>query len=352
MQPQTSVTKTEKKTVQEWISSEQFKESIKKTLPKHLTPDRFIRVALTTLLKTPKLSQCSQQSIFQCMLDLSSWGLEPDGYRCHIIPYGSEAKLIIDYKGLLELGRRSGEIKLWRAELVCEKDEFSYQNGEVFHNIDFRSDRGPINAVYSHIKYINGVDDFEVMTLEEVRQIQNRSKAGKVGPWVTDFNEMAKKTAIRRHSKRAPLSSEFKDALDRDFDSYQEPITFSAEELSPKTISGKSIEDIEDIESESTTYSAAQEVKEEKYVGSKSEEAESVNKQTGEITSSDDDTLSDDIDFYQMQMILDAMESKGVTKNDLDAYLKQNYNHVILTNVPKSEVEKILGFVRSFKKKK
>ena len=223
------------KTTKDWLQTDQFKAEIAKALPKHLTPERFIRVALTTLTKVPKLAQCSKESIFKCMLDLSSLGLEPDGRRAHIIPYGTTATLIIDYKGLIELAKRSGEVAFWKAETVCDNDYFEVSNGLVTHKINYREPRGEMYAVYSHVKNTNGLDDYEVMTMEDVEKIRKRSKAGNAGPWVTDFSEMAKKTVIRRHSKRLTLSPEFQDALIKDQDSVIFDSDFpSTEEMMPK----------------------------------------------------------------------------------------------------------------------
>lgn len=211
------------KDVKGWLQSGQFKEAVAQALPAHMTPERFVRVALTALMKTPALAQCSQESILKVMLDLSSLGLEPDGRRAHVIPYGKTAQLIIDYKGLIELAKRSGEVESWRAELVCENDEFSWEDGKVHHRIDWKKPRGKLFAVYSHVRNKNGIEDFEVMTIEEVEAIRGRSKAANSGPWKTDFNEMAKKTVIRRHAKRLTLSPDMIEAMDKDFDRLEEP---------------------------------------------------------------------------------------------------------------------------------
>lgn len=210
--------KTAQPTIKEWIGGDKFREAVASSLPSHMTADRFVRVALTAMMKTPKLADCTQASIFKVMLDLSSIGLEPDGRRAHIIPYGNVATLIIDYKGLIELAKRSGEVVNWRAEIVCENDEFNWENGTVEHKINWRKPRGKMGAVYSHVRNKDGVDDYEVMTVDQVEGIRKRSKAGASGPWVTDFNEMAKKTVMRRHSKRLTLSPEFNDALVKDGD--------------------------------------------------------------------------------------------------------------------------------------
>lgn len=206
------------------INSEAVKAQIARALPQHMTPDRFLRVATTTLLRVPKLAECDQASFMQAMLDCSSLGLEPDGRRCHLIPYGKTCQLIIDYKGLIELAKRSGEVSLWKAETVKENDVFEWSNGAVTHTVDWRNDRGKLQCVYSVVKLANGETDTEVMTLAEVEAIRKRSKAGNGGPWVTDFEEMAKKTVIRRHSKRLTLSPEFHDALEKDADRADEQL--------------------------------------------------------------------------------------------------------------------------------
>jgi recombinase, phage RecT family len=216
------------KTMKDWLKGDEFKVAMASALPSHMPVDRFIRIALTALMKVPKIAQCTQHSLFKCMLDCGSLGLEPDGRRAHIIPYENrkagtvEAQLIIDYKGLIELSKRSGEVKNWRAEIVCENDDFSWENGIVTHKVDWFNPRGKALAVYSHVRNTKDVDDYEVMTLAEVGEIRKRSKAANSGPWVTDFNEMAKKTVIRRHSKRLTLSPEFMEALQKDADRFDD----------------------------------------------------------------------------------------------------------------------------------
>lgn len=207
------------RTVRDWLSTSEFKNQVGLALPKHLTPDRFLRVALTALNRTPKLTQCTKESVFQCLLDLSALGLEPDGRRAHLIPYGDKCTLIIDYKGLIELAKRNGDVKVIRAFEVCENDKFSWSRGEVTHEVDWLKPRGKMLAVYSHVKMADGFDDFEVMTDDECEAIRKRSRAGNSGPWITDRGEMCKKTVIRRHSKRLTLSPEFHDAMQRDGDS-------------------------------------------------------------------------------------------------------------------------------------
>lgn len=201
------------------LQGEEFRGAVANALPKHLKPERFIRIAINALTRTPKLLECTQESFFRCLLDLSSLGLEPDGRRAHLIPYGKECTLIVDYKGLAEMAMRSGIISVIHADVVCENDEFEYDRGELTtHKIDYRKSRGEMFAAYALVKFKDGTEKCDVMSKEDIVAIQRRSRAGNNGPWKTDFNEMAKKTVFRRLSKWLPLSAEFRDALEVDED--------------------------------------------------------------------------------------------------------------------------------------
>jgi recombination protein RecT len=212
-------------TLRETIETPQFSAAVGKALPKHLTPDRFIRVACTTMMRTPKLAECDRTSFLNALLTCSQLGIEPDGRRAHLIPFNNrkrgimECQLIIDYKGLAELAMRSGIVANLHADKVCDGDEFEFDRGQIIrHRIDFRRPRGEAYAFYAIARFKDGTEKCEVMTLDEVDAIRKRSRSGQDGPWVTDFDEMAKKTVFRRLSKWLPLSPEFRDAVEADDD--------------------------------------------------------------------------------------------------------------------------------------
>jgi recombination protein RecT len=217
------------KGIKDLLTGDAFKAQVQNALPQHLKAERFIRIALTALTRTPKLTQCSQESFFQSLLTLSQLGLEPDGRLAHLIPYGDACTVIVDYKGLCDLAMRSGKVSNIHADIVCENDVFEYDRGEVkTHKIDFKKPRGAMYAVYAICRFKDGTEASAVMTKDEVEAIRTRSKAGKSGPWVTDWNEMAKKTAFRRLAKWLPLSPEYRDALEQDHDQF-EPINITPE---------------------------------------------------------------------------------------------------------------------------
>ncbi len=225
-----------KRTIKDLLLGEEFKKQVALALPRHLTPDRFIRTALTAMNRNPKLAQCTPESFFQCLLDLSALGLEADGRRAHLIPFEDRKRgvvvctLIVDYKGLAELIRRSGEVSYLRADIVCENDVFDYQfgSGAFLKHKHARDGRGKIVEVYSFVELKDGSVDFDVMGIEEVETVRTRSRAKDNGPWVTDFPEMAKKTVFRRHSKWLPLSPELREKIEKDDEPLTEQERFAA----------------------------------------------------------------------------------------------------------------------------
>lgn len=217
---------TQLATIKQTLTSEAMREQFARALPAHLSPERFCRIAITALTRTPKLQDCTKESLMRCLLDLSAFGLEPDGRRAHLIPYKDQCTLVIDWKGLAELALRSGLIAKLHADIVCENDAFEYSMGEVTqHKIDWKQPRGEMYAAYAMAQTKTGEKFFAVMSKDEIEAIRKRSRAGTSGPWVTDYNEMAKKTAFRRLAKWLPLSAEFRDAIDKD-----------DEELSPRDV--------------------------------------------------------------------------------------------------------------------
>lgn len=238
---QLATTSDKPATLKSLLNTENQRKQFAAALPKHLSADRFCRVATTALMRVHNLSQCTQESFMKCLLDLSAWGIEPDGRRAHLIPFKRRSKnkatgqweevlectLILDWKGLAELALRSGMIAKLHADLVCENDEFAYDIGEILHHrIDFRKERGEPYAAYAMAETKDGAKFVQVMTKAEIEGIRNNSqgyKAFKEGyakqsPWVDSPGEMWKKTAFRRLAKWLPLSAEFRDATSAEDD--------------------------------------------------------------------------------------------------------------------------------------
>lgn len=203
---------------------EAYKGEIARALPRHLQPDTMARIALTCFRMNPKLAECRPSSVFASVIQASQLGLRPGLMgECYLIPYKGECTLQLGYQGLLELVRRSGLVESIGAYLVHEKDTYEVHFGTdpgVEHVPNLDGDRGPVKFGYAvaHIK--GGGKHVEVMTLSEINAIRDRSqnvinakKYDKKTPWDTDYEEMARKTLIRRICKYLPKSNELATAL-------------------------------------------------------------------------------------------------------------------------------------------
>lgn len=219
-----SIQKTTTQTLHELLA--QRKDSIAQLVPKHLSAERLMRVAVNCVAKTPGLQDCSPTSLLQCVLVAAELGLEPGGALGHLylVPFKGKATPVVGYRGFLELARRTGQVSKVRAVVVYEKEVFRVIEGlhfDIVHERSLAEDRGQLKHVYAVAELADGSVQFEVMTRQQVEAIRARSLAGKSGPWATDFEEMAKKTVFRRLAKWLPLSSErFDKALEIDNDDY------------------------------------------------------------------------------------------------------------------------------------
>ncbi len=205
------------------LSGAAFRKQLANVLPKHLDADRFVRIAILATTRTPKLRECTQASLMQCLIDLTQLGLEPDGRRAHLIPYGQVCTLVIDYKGLMDLARRSGEVLDIQCDVVYEKEfetgRFEFERGsnaKLVHRPMLTGERGEVIGAYSYVTMKGGTNAAHFMRTDEIEKIRKRSKAANNGPWVTDTNEMRKKTVFRQHSKTLPFSSSLQDKIEMD----------------------------------------------------------------------------------------------------------------------------------------
>jgi len=236
------------------------KEAFGAVLPKHLSADRFVKIAIAALTKSPDLAKCTIESLLMALAACSELGLEPNSPLGHayLIPFENsyrddngqwrkvmECQLIIGFKGLLSVARRSGEIASISVRAVYERDVFEVKYGdeESIHHTPFvpklaRNEKGeptgfegPENAgrvaaayMIAHLK--DGSVQREVMWEADLLAIKARAKGmtrrdgtpNPKSPWTTDFAEMARKTVFRRGWKWLPQSTEMAKAVSYDQD--------------------------------------------------------------------------------------------------------------------------------------
>lgn len=211
-----------------------LKAALEKSIPnfravaaRHLAPERMVKVILGAASRTPALLECTPLSIVRASLQAAELGLEPGSSlgEFYLVPFRNrktnemEAQGIPGYRGLIALARRSGEISNLFAEVVYQGDSFEVEFGldsKLVHKpswSDGRESAANLMFVYAVARFKDGSYQFAVMSRSQVDGIRRRSKASDSGPWVTDYEEMAKKTVIRRLAKQLPLTVELGRAL-------------------------------------------------------------------------------------------------------------------------------------------
>lgn len=200
---------------------------IKKALPSVITPERFTRMALSALNNTPKLKECSQLSFLAAMMNAAQLGLEPNTPlgQAYLIPYKNKGKLEcqfqIGYKGMIDLVYRNEQVQMIQAQIVYENDYFEYELGlesRLIHRPAL-DNRGEMTLVYALFRLKNGGYGFEVMSREDIIKYAEKYSQGinsSYSPWKSNFEDMAKKTVIKRVLKFAPLKTDFLRAMATD----------------------------------------------------------------------------------------------------------------------------------------
>jgi recombination protein RecT len=214
-------------------------EAIPATIARYLTPERVVKITLMAMNRSPDLLQCTVKSILRSVIESVSLGLEPSGGvlgHAYLVPFNNtktgekEAMLIIGYRGMIDLARRSGEIVSVEAHVVHERDFFEIEFGrdpKLVHRPCLTDDPGQVIAGYAVAEFRGGAKHCEFMTRAQIDAIRNRSRAKNSGPWITDYEEMARKTVVRRAAKYWPLSIELTKALDLE-DAAEQGITSSS----------------------------------------------------------------------------------------------------------------------------
>lgn len=237
---------------------EQFEsreDSFKSALPAHIPVERFLRVILTATQRNPDLVAADRQSLFNSALLAAQDGLLPDGREGALVIYNTKVKKngkdewvkavqwMPMIAGILKKCRNSGELSSIEAHTVHVNDKFAYRIGideQPVHEPDWFGDRGAVVGVYAVARLKDGSRVSEIMSHREVESVRSVSRAKDSGPWVQWWGEMARKTVLRRLSKRLPISSDLDDLIRRDDALYQfDEAKADAQKHLPRSLVGK-----------------------------------------------------------------------------------------------------------------
>lgn len=210
---------------------EQKKDLIMKALPAHITADRLIAMFTIVIRSNPALADCTQPSLIGALVQTAQLGLIPGNVsHCYYVPfsnkqrdgtYKKEVQFILGYKGMVELVNRSKSAAILSTEVVYDNDDFSYSLGlhPILHHIPTDKERGNVKGVYCVAKNLLANEKlFVYLTREDIEKVRGASKAGssEYSPWAKWFEEMAKKTAIKRMCKLLPLAIDIQKKLATD----------------------------------------------------------------------------------------------------------------------------------------
>ncbi len=198
-------------------------------LPPELPVERFNRVVVTALQKNPDLAKADRRSLFAACMECATDGLLPDGKEAVLNVYKTKqpdgtwlakVQYLPMIKGIRKTVMKSGLFSDWKANIIYQNDEYEIVLGlheYIMHKPLLHGDRGKPVLVYSvaHFKD-SSKPNWDWMTINEVNKIRSRSRAKDSGPWVTDEEEMVKKTMLRRHSKSLPLDATLEQVIQRD----------------------------------------------------------------------------------------------------------------------------------------
>jgi recombination protein RecT len=184
-----------------------------------LDPRTLVRIALRELQSDSKLRQCSPESFYLALTAAAQLGLEPTGVtgEAYLVPFNvkvgdnrweKRVQLIPGYQGLAKLVYQTGKVQELWADVVHANDHFRVVRGSdprLEHEPVIVGERGELVAAYACARLApHGGVRFEVLTREDVDKIKSASKQGHTGPWVEWYDEMAKKSAVRRLCKLLP----------------------------------------------------------------------------------------------------------------------------------------------------
>jgi recombination protein RecT len=202
-------------------------------LPQQIPVDRFVRTVVTAVQMQPDLLEADRRSLFSSCMKAAQDGLLLDGREAGLSVYNDRQRggKTVTYMpmvgGIMKKIRQSGEISSIRAHVVYEGDVFEYELGDeerILHRPNLSGQGGKPLAAYAIARFKDGDIQREVMSVAQIQKIAAKSTGVGKACWQAEWGEMAKKTVIRRLSKRLPSSNDIDQVLQSDNMNY-EPIT-------------------------------------------------------------------------------------------------------------------------------
>ena len=193
--------------------------TVENALPKDFNKERFVQNCLAVLNEKPELTKINPAELQAGLLKGAYLGLDFFKKECYLIPYGSKVNFQTDYKGEKKFVKRYAirPIHDIYAKVVREGDFFEEKITDGHPSIDLRPkpfNNGEIVGAFAVALYKDGGMDYEVMTTKDINSVRsNYSKMSNSGAWKNSWDEMAKKTVLRRLCKHIETDFESTEAM-------------------------------------------------------------------------------------------------------------------------------------------
>lgn len=239
-------TQRKPRTIFDYLDDQRVKTGLAAVAGKFLAPDRMLRLCINAVKKTPTLMKCDPQTVLGAMMTSAALGLEPNTVQqqAFLIPYKKRVKIGDDWvdaydcqfqigaRGFVTLAYRSPHIKSLAAEAIHDGDLFEHEVGsETFlrYAKSLRG-RGELIGAFSHVRLQEGGESACVLPLDEIWKIRSKSETYRSlvrnveqassqrerakaeeklaeTPWVMWEDDMATKSAIKKHAKLLPIAT-------------------------------------------------------------------------------------------------------------------------------------------------
>ena len=235
----------QRKTLKDYLLSPSAVEALSGVALSIISPERAAHLLWDACQKTPTLLEASPASLITACKKLLIQGGEPDGVHGHLVPYKDKKSGTITItaiptaRAFMRAGRAAG-LKAIYTGIVYEGDPFYWgtRNGEFSCDHEeplTRPDTSVPVCYYCIWKDPHNNLHGERMSVKEINAIRDRSNAWqaylkfqKTCPWVTDYDQMALKTVIKRAAKQWDMPTEFTQAVqeadDREFSTDPAPM--------------------------------------------------------------------------------------------------------------------------------
>lgn len=200
------------------VELQQYEPQLRTALPSHIPLERFKRTFVTAINQNPDLARLERRSLFTALVKCAQDGLLPDGREAALVKFGDKAQYLPMVAGVIKRMRNSGDLAAISAHVVYTNDLFTFALGDEEHikHVPAMGERGKPIGAYAIAKLKSGETQREFMSLEQLDQVRKVSRASGNGPWVQWWDEMARKSVVKRLAKYLPMSADVQDMIQRD----------------------------------------------------------------------------------------------------------------------------------------